>query len=460
MGLLHHKHCILQTRNTIARCEDVAMARRSMGSIWAALLGGYLTIHVLAALAAQEQPVRSWVELTAAGPSIRAISQGAACPTLSVDGKPLAMQVRATPDEAFPTTVCQALAPKGARSAQIGGRELILGVNKLARIVVIGDTGCRLKGAEIQDCNDPRKWPFSLTSQHAAEKKPDLVLHVGDYYYRESMCPPDQPGCAGSPHGDNWESWRADFFDPASALLAAAPWVFARGNHELCGRGAEGWFRSLDAGETPLTCPATSAPFTLSLPGLRINVIDSAGVRDDQLSKDRLAFYVSQLANDPAGAQPRPKGTDQWLLTHKPLWGYELTDAGAKMAAHDRLLFAAATALDRPSAPQLPDFNMLVDGHVHFFAAIDFTDGKKSLRPAQLIVGDSGTKLDPADARSGEKSIDGLRARYTVKDTFGYFLLERQKKGWKGTLYGAATDEILATCTQQARGIACVAPAK
>ena len=55
-----------------------------------------------------------------------------------------------------------------------------------------------------------------------------------------------QPGCAGSPYGDNWAVWQKDFFDPAAPLLAAAPWVLVRGNHELCSRGGHGWFRLLD----------------------------------------------------------------------------------------------------------------------------------------------------------------------------------------------------------------------
>mgnify|MGYP000167914488 CR=1 FL=1 len=52
---------------------------------------------------------------------------------------------------------------------------------------------------------------------------PDLIVHVGDYLYRESPCPEGQSGCAGSPHGDNWATWNADFFAPASPLLGAAP---------------------------------------------------------------------------------------------------------------------------------------------------------------------------------------------------------------------------------------------
>ncbi len=111
------------------------------------------------------------------------------------------------------------------------------------RILVLGDTGCRIKGASLQACNDPAQWPFPQLAAAAASLKPDLVIHVGDYLYRESACPAGNQGCAGSPWGDNWTTWQADFFTPAAPLLAAAPIVLARGNHEDCKRAGPGWTR-------------------------------------------------------------------------------------------------------------------------------------------------------------------------------------------------------------------------
>jgi hypothetical protein len=406
----------------------------------------------------RDRPLAVWAEFTGAGISVRAIVRGGDCPVVSVDGHPIAMTVRQASNADFAVTTCQAATPPGAKFAEVGGQKLALMPRKIQRIVVIGDTGCRLKGAQVQDCNDPQKWPFSVMTKNAAAKRPDLVIHVGDYYYRETPCPVGRPGCSGSPHGDHWDSWRADFFEPASPLLAAAPWIFARGNHEQCGRGAEGWFRFLDAGATPLSCPATAAPFALDIDRLKMTVIDSADVVDQQLSTDRLAFYAGQIAAAPQLAgEKKPEAT--WVITHKPLWGYELTRSGQALVAQNPLLAAAAGAMDKPRDPQLPDVDLLLAGHVHFFAAMDFSDGKTSLRPAQLIVGDSGTALDSSDLRNGEQMIDGLLAKYAVKDTFGYFVLEREKKGWSGTLY-SIDDSILASCKQKARQIECAAFAK
>ncbi|AXC14747.1 Phosphoprotein phosphatase [Acidisarcina polymorpha] len=402
------------------------------------------------------QPTHAWTEFTSEGVSVRAIINGPDCPSVSVDGESIPMAVRAKSSAEFPVTTCQTLIPSGAKSAVVNGQTLALAPRKLRRIVVIGDTGCRLKGAEVQDCNDPKIWPFATMIRNAAAKHPDLVIHVGDYYYRETSCPEQRPGCNGSPHGDLWDSWRLDFFDPASSLLAAAPWIFARGNHEQCGRGSSGWFRFLDAASAPLTCPATSAPFAVHFDRLQLDVIDTADVVDKQLSIDRLAFYQKQISAIPANASVNKKQEATWVITHKPLWGYELTRAGQSMIAQNPMLAAAAEMMDTPRSVQLPGVDLLLAGHIHLFGALDFSSNQASLRPAQLIVGDSGTALDSADVRSGEETIDGLLAKYVVKGNFGYFVLDRKKKGWTGILY-STEDAPLVRCTYHQRQIECQA---
>jgi hypothetical protein len=97
-----------------------------------------------------------------------------------------------------------------------------------------------------QACNDPEAWTFAEVARAAAAAHPDLVLHVGDYHYRENACPEGHAGCAGSPWAYGWDAWDADFFTPAAPLLAAAPWVMVRGNHEECARAGQGWWLLLD----------------------------------------------------------------------------------------------------------------------------------------------------------------------------------------------------------------------
>ncbi|MBA2589505.1 MAG: metallophosphoesterase, partial [Alphaproteobacteria bacterium] len=173
----------------------------------------------------------AWVQATAHGFEARLVTAEASCPTLHTATGDSVMTVRAPANANFPL-VCVAPLPGGTTSATVAGITLPVPSADPQRILVLGDTGCRIKGAALQACNDPGQWPFPQLAAAAARLKPDLVIHVGDYLYRESACPPGNAGCAGSPWGDNWITWLADFYTPAAPLLAAAPIVLARGNHE------------------------------------------------------------------------------------------------------------------------------------------------------------------------------------------------------------------------------------
>ena len=131
---------------------------------------------------------------------------------------------------AFPVSVCEVTVPADVIRVQSDGVPLPLPPARIDRIVVIGDTGCRLKQSEkaYQDCNDVAAYPFRRIAQHAADWKPELVIHVGDYLYRESPCPDDHPGCAGSPDGYGWDAWNADLFTPGAPLLQARAGSIAR----------------------------------------------------------------------------------------------------------------------------------------------------------------------------------------------------------------------------------------
>src|SRR4029078_370637 len=80
-------------------------------------------------------------------------------------------------------------------------------------------------------------------------------------------------GCARSPYGDDWPTWKADFFAPAAPALRAAPWIVVRGNHQICRRAGPGYFRLLDP--TPAQTAPTQTPpcveliphFTITLAG-------------------------------------------------------------------------------------------------------------------------------------------------------------------------------------------------
>ena len=155
----------------------------------------------------------AWVEMTGAGAVVRANAVRSECPPLTVDGREVPMEIRARADAAFPETLCQARLPARARRVELSGRPVPAPKARIDRIVVLGDTGCRLKGLAVQNCNDARAWPFAQVARLAAAEKPDLVIHVGDYYYRETACPLNWSGCEGSPHGDASATWAAEFFE-------------------------------------------------------------------------------------------------------------------------------------------------------------------------------------------------------------------------------------------------------
>ena len=180
---------------------------------------------------------------------------------------------------------------------------------------MLGDTGCRIKGATLQACNDPAQWPFPQVAAAAASLKPDLVIHVGDYLYRESACPPGNQGCAGSPWGDNWTTWQADFFTPAQPLLAAAPIVLARGNHEDCKRAGPGWLRL--QGPPPLirrACTAHQPLYTVRSWRSDPGGAGRCGVRRARLDRDTAKVYADEI--DGLAKLPAPV----WFVHHRPTW--------------------------------------------------------------------------------------------------------------------------------------------
>jgi Calcineurin-like phosphoesterase len=367
----------------------------------------------------------AWVELGPGGRAlVRVITDGGSCPALDVDGRARPTQVRAAADAAsFPVTVCEAPLPGQARSATVAGLPLALPTPAPRRIVVIGDTGCRMEApSDFQACNDATAWPFAQVAERAAAWRPDLVIHLGDFHYRESACPAGNPGCADNPVGDTWASWRADFFTPAARLLRAAPWVVVRGNHEVCRRAGDGWFRFLEPRPRPTRCTDDTAPYVIPLGGAVLAVVDSSPASDSQAEAADVARYTAQFA---ALAAMRPAYT--WLATHRPIW--DVVDIGQPALATGNATLQAAIRNRLPSAVTL-----LLAGHVHLFEALSFAQS----RPAALVVGNSGTSLDRAITQPlAGLDVDGdtISAATTLR-RFGYVTMEAAGEDWTAEVHG------------------------
>ncbi len=410
-----------------------------------ALLRSLALVLLLACVAspAAAQSTPPWVEVAPGEAlSVRVIvTPDTECPTVAADGAAVAMLPRALPDPAFPLRVCEARVPEATARLSVADIPLPTLPATVNRIVVIGDTGCRLARFAVQDCDDQKAWPFAAIARAAAARRPDLVIHVGDYYYREAACPPGRPGCAGSPHGDNWPAWRADFLDPAAPLLAAAPWVMVRGNHELCARGGQGWFRLLDPYPGRADCVDNTLPYRVSVGGLDLLVFDNADADDILAPPAKVALYAGQLAPLLAHA-----ADGSWLLLHHPVWALAPPGPIAGLSTNQTMQ-AAIRGLVPPS------LDLVLSGHVHDFISYDF--GPE--RPAQLIVGTGGDKLENrVQTEIAGAELDGMTVRGGIAlERFGYLVLDRDAAGgWGGVLY-APDDTVLARCKIAGRSLEC-----
>jgi hypothetical protein len=404
---------------------------------------------LIAALALAMVPARAagvlaaYTVLGPDGPVARAIVDGGACPALEVDGRPAPMRVRAAADRRFPL-ICEALLPAGAAAARIGDAAVPVLAAEVRRIAIFGDSGCRVdaKAGDYQACNDPAQWPFAGMSATAAALVPDLVIHVGDYLYRESPCPQDVAGCTGSPAGDDWPAWQADFFAPAAKLLRAAPWVMVRGNHENCDRAGLGFFRLLDPRPLPQACLPISPVYRVAAGSLVFFVLDSGEANDTHAPADLVEVYRQQFA----GISGAPGA---WLLTHRPVWGVVRVSnrLGMSILIDDNVTLQTASANALP-----PAIALVVSGHIHLFEALSFVDH----RPPQLVIGTAGSSLSEAIATDlVGHAIAGTYIAYgRTLHEFGVTTMERAGAGWTATLHdesGAARF----TCTIEGSNLGC-----
>jgi predicted phosphodiesterase len=401
---------------------------------------------------AQAKVIAQWVQLGPDGVASARVITDAACPAIVIDGVSAPMTVRAEPGSPFGNVPkseflvrsCEAALPASAQAATIGGKPLPVPKPNPHKIMIYGDTGCRLLGNVNQNCNDPEDWPFAKINAAAAAAKPDLVIHVGDYHYREGACPVNRSGCAGSPYGYGFDAWNADFFEPAAPLLAAAPWIMVRGNHEDCVRAGEGWFRFLDRAPMEASCRDFTGHFVAKMGDFGVIVVDGAAAADPKDNAAALADTLRRQFLDVVGKVPG----ETWIASHRPMNAMVLVGNGANARnVVDNKVQEQAFGPDMP-----PAVRMSVAGHVHFFQAIDFG----GTRPPQLIVGTGGDEL----VRMEPMSMVGTQINgKTVTNSltrlgFGYMIWERAGTDWAGTLYDVEAKPI-DHCKLTGRSLGC-----
>ena len=399
-----------------------------------------------AQLAIAGSEVSSYVALGPQGQAmVRVVTQAPTCPVLEVDGLRKAMDTRVEPRQTplsverpaiFLVRVCELNLPSAGTDVRLDGRQLPAVHAVVRKMVLLGDTGCRVKWpAAYQSCNDPKAWPLAQVALSAAAEKPDLVIHVGDYHYRESPCL--SAGCANSPQGYGYDTWEADFFEPLRPLLQAAPWVFTRGNHESCARAGQGWFRFLDprpfeathACDDPGQAAADfTAPYAVPLgPQHQLIVFDSAAASDNNGGRGApgVAEYAAQFQQVAALAKSRPWN---WLVLHHPVLGYGYQPLMGFQKGNATLL----SALQEMQSPALfpQGIQLTLQGHVHTFEL----NGFKGQQPMTLITGFGGSLLEQPFSKDLPDSFQlapGVILAQTQSDQqFGYTVLEQRDGHW------------------------------
>ncbi|MES1209581.1 MAG: metallophosphoesterase, partial [Pseudomonadota bacterium] len=424
----------------------------------------------------------AWVEIGANNQAIaRLLTPYNSCPSITVDGVTSPMTVRAaggtmplrttstdgtlaqamtsgnSKPSVFTNTSCEFRLPAGAASATAAGVKLPLPKPVVNRVAIIGDTGCRISiGNVYQACSDPAQWPFPVIAQAAAAMQPDLVLHVGDYHYRDNPCPPGNTACTGTPWGYGSDVWDADLFTPAAPLLKAAPWVMVRGNHETCNRAGQGWYRYLDpnpydaSGVKTCNDPANDSsgnfndPWAVSFGDTQFVVFDSANASKTAYSPAAFQPYTSELAA--AATLATPSFLNIWAV-HHPVLGYSASNPPTIGNAGLQSVMNAAYG----SNYYPPNIGLAMHGHVHDFQALDFA----SNHPATFVADNGGDNLDTALPATFNPNGD-LPAPNTVVNAFafsqefGFMIMDRVgsvgSKNWRFTSY-RTNGTIIAVCT-------------
>ena len=398
---------------------------------------------------------------------VRALTHATVCPAIQWDGQASqAMTPRATAatlllrgDSAQKDTkaavmdvlTCEARWPLGAQHARVAGTAVPAPRSNINRIVIIADTGCRMKASEaaFQPCNDPVKWPFAQVASSAAALNPDLVIHIGDIHYRESPCPEGNAGCASAAWGYGFDAWQADFFNPAKPLLAAAPWVFVRGNHETCTRAGQGWFRFIDAQPWTLARSCNdlaqdrdadySEPYAVPVDAFsQFIVYDSSRTNGKPFLTTDLSYakYTAQLASVNQLAQQRP---NSFFMSHHPLLAVvPAKDASPFKLAGDKGLQSVFEAA-YPERLFPEGVSVALHGHVHLFEAISF----KSKHPVSLVLGNSGSANEgrvPENLPVGTELFKGAQIEdYMGRADYGFATLDRvgphERGDWRLTEY-------------------------
>jgi hypothetical protein len=378
--------------------------------------------------------------------------QGVLERTLTVDEKALA-QSTPTPEDSFKKLK---LEKKSLTAEQ--ERKLFPGALAPKTIAIIGDTGCRLKESIVrnsyQDCMDPKDWPFPQVMKSIAKEKPDVIIHLGDYHYRE-QCSPGKP-CQKmtTAIGYGFSPWELDFFTPSVPAFKAAPWILVRGNHEDCKRAFLGYRQLLASQEWKKDCVDYEDPDLIVLGDLLVVNIDSSTVPEmpdpkpesTALWKERLDDLGKRIDQKVAASEKaKSKIRHIWLISHKPIYGLvALGKVFMPVNINLRKYFENTTWAKK--------IEVLMAGHIHTSELVRAKDF-----PLQIVLGNSGTALDvvPKKVTAENLSMINYEKAKIISHGFGYALLRKENSGNYSIEYHNADGTQVYSCHIKDRGQDC-----
>lgn len=367
----------------------------------------------------------------------RATSIEKECPNINIDGKEIPMLFRAEKyDIELKETVriCEQEVTN-AKQVSIRGNSLKLVATKINRFIVLGDTGCEAsffdKHFVKQDCTDLNSWPFKTVADQVASVNPDLIIHMGDYSYRNKFT--DKIDEAKN-KDLQWFFMKQDFFTPASNMLHSAPMLFVRGNHDKCELMGDAWFLFFDAQAHQKECLKQSPTYNLNINDLNFMVFDSAEAPSGpEYSLETLEKYKSDFATGINNLKKKA-----WLLIHHPI--ISLNELAQGETINSKI--PAQVISDAFLESYTKNLPIAISGHFHLMADIKRkTDGFE-----QFITGNGGTIIHKAkrDAYTYFAKDENEQVQARVK--YGYLQFDRKDdNNWKVTAYSMHGIELYTT---------------
>lgn len=297
------------------------------------------------------------------------------------------------------------------------------------KMAVIGDTGCRLKDSALQNCADAKEWPYKKIIESMSKETFDLAVHTGDFHYREYCHNPVLCSAYSQSIGYGWNTWWDDFFGPTQSLFRQAPLLLVRGNHEDCKRAYSGWnpLSPLNKQFTE-SCEEVEPYQWIEMQDLVFINFDDSGFDDRKESKPEDREKYLNILKDLSRRVAALKGKKEvWFLAHKPVYGHVPDKQNNLVPFAIKALLK--TLMDEAKLTEYIDYNL--SGHIHNQQLVV---NKADL--LQIIVGHSGTALDPFGKKMNTDSI--ISSTETAYH-FGYAIFER--KGFKNWNFIFKTQE-------------------